>query len=54
MAGDLILAINDRIVTGVDDLHRVLSGLPMDRPHTLTFLREESKHEVSVRLQFAE
>ncbi|MEN6498046.1 MAG: trypsin-like peptidase domain-containing protein [Thermoguttaceae bacterium] len=52
--GDLILAINDRIITGVDDLHRVLSSLPIERPHTLTLLREESKHEVSVQLQFAE
>lgn len=52
--GDLIVAINDRIITSVDDLHRVLSGLPIDRRHTLTLIRDERRLEVSVQLQFGE
>ena len=30
-----------RIVTGVDDLHRLLAGLPIDREFVLTVLRQD-------------
>jgi S1-C subfamily serine protease len=46
--GDLIVALNDRILTGVDDLHRLLAGLPLDRTFTLTIVRDERKLEAAI------
>ncbi|MBI3803764.1 MAG: trypsin-like peptidase domain-containing protein [Nitrospirae bacterium] len=37
--GDMILSINDRIVTSVDDLHRFLAEWPIGSTVTLTLLR---------------
>jgi S1-C subfamily serine protease len=37
--GDLIVSVNDRVVTSVDDLHQVLSRLPIDKPVALSILR---------------
>ncbi len=38
---DLITAVNDRLVTSVDDLHQLLSRLPVDKPITLSILRDD-------------
>jgi S1-C subfamily serine protease len=39
-AGDVIIALNDRLVTGTDDLHRLLNQLPQPVELTLTVLRD--------------
>ncbi len=36
--GDLIVSVNDRLVSSVDDLHQLLSRLPADKPITLSVL----------------
>ena len=46
--GDLIVSLNGRIVAGVDDLHRVLARLPLDRPVLLGVVREDRLLEVAV------
>lgn len=48
-AGDLIVAIEGRIVTGVDDIHRVLTSLPLDRPLTLSVVRGAARFDVHVQ-----
>ena len=37
--GDLLVAVNGRMVTGIDDLHRMLSGLPVSRRLLLSVVR---------------
>jgi S1-C subfamily serine protease len=44
--GDLIVALNDRIVSSVDDLHRLLTQLPGDAVVELTIVRDGSKRDV--------
>lgn len=51
--GDLIVAVNARIVTGVDDLHRLLTGLPLDRAFALSVVRDEELLEIPVQPQLA-
>jgi S1-C subfamily serine protease len=41
--GDLIVAINERMVTSVDDLHRFLAEWPIGQPATLTVVRGREK-----------
>ena len=48
-AGDLIIAVNDRLVASVDDLHQLLSRLPIDRPIALSILRGSRLQEFEVR-----
>jgi S1-C subfamily serine protease len=38
-AGDLLVAVNDRIVSSTDDLHRILATLPADKPFVLSVIR---------------
>lgn len=45
---DLIVAINDRLVTSVDDIHRLLSAMPTDVSLTMTLIRGRSKQDVEV------
>jgi S1-C subfamily serine protease len=51
--GDLIVAVNGRIATGVDDLHRLLAGLPLDKPFALQVIRDDAHHELTVAPQLA-
>ncbi|HEY2783756.1 MAG TPA: trypsin-like peptidase domain-containing protein [Fimbriiglobus sp.] len=37
--GDVVVAVNDRIVAGVDDMHRVLARVPADSPLELSLVR---------------
>ncbi|MGE3314195.1 MAG: S1C family serine protease [Planctomycetaceae bacterium] len=37
--GDLLVAVNDRIVSSTDDLHRILATLPADKPFVLNVIR---------------
>ncbi len=47
-SGDLIVEINDRIVSNVDDIHRLLSASPDDLPITLTLIRRNRKHSIEI------
>lgn len=45
-AGDLIVAVHDRIVEDVDDLHRLLSGFQSQKEIDLTILRDDRRIEL--------
>lgn len=47
--GDFIVAINDRIVASVDDVHRLLSRIPQDAAIEVTLVRDWRKLDVPVR-----
>ncbi len=47
--GDLIVAVNDRIVTSVDDLHRLLTDLQNQQALTLTIVRAANKLDIELR-----
>jgi S1-C subfamily serine protease len=47
--GDLIVAVNDRVVTSVDDLHQVLARLPVDKVVLLSVLRDDLLQEIAVQ-----
>lgn len=49
VSGDLIVALNGRIVAGIDDLHRLLTVLPTDAGLELTIVRDGE--QVEVRLE---
>jgi S1-C subfamily serine protease len=49
LPGDQIVAVNDRVVTTVDDLHRLLTDLHNQRTLTLTIVRESRRMEADVR-----
>jgi S1-C subfamily serine protease len=46
--GDVIVAINERIVASVDDIHRLVTTLPESLPLTLGILRGSSKLDRTV------
>lgn len=48
-AGDLIIAVNDRLLTSVDDLHQLLARLPVDKPIALSILRGSRLQEIQVQ-----
>jgi S1-C subfamily serine protease len=47
--GDLIVAVQGRVVASVDDIHRLLTTLPLDQSLTLTVIRGEREIEVEVQ-----
>jgi S1-C subfamily serine protease len=47
-AGDIVLALGDFVVTGVDDLQRVLSSDSIGRELSLTLLREGRQIELTI------
>ncbi|MEM9659271.1 MAG: trypsin-like peptidase domain-containing protein [Planctomycetota bacterium] len=47
-AGDLIVALNDRITTSVDDVHRLLAVIPESAPLDATIIRGQVKLEVPI------
>ncbi len=47
--GDLIVSVNDRLVSSVDDLHQLLSRLPADKPITLSVLRGAQLADIEVK-----
>ena len=47
--GDIIVAFRDQPVPRVDDLHRLLTNEPLDRPATLSILRGTERRGVQVR-----
>jgi S1-C subfamily serine protease len=48
ICGDLLVSVNDCIVAGVDDLHRILARLPADRPFVLEVVHDNRLRKVSV------
>ena len=48
--GDLIVAIQGRVVASVDDLHRFLTKWPIGQPVTLTVVRQQGKQDVTVEV----
>jgi len=46
-SGDLIVAMNDRLVSTVDDLHRLLSRLPREASFELTVVRDGRRMTVA-------
>jgi S1-C subfamily serine protease len=46
--GDFICELNGRLVTDVDDLHRLLAAIPSEAPLAVTVVREEAKLELVV------
>lgn len=46
--GDVIVEVNGRVVTGLDDLHRLLASLPAAQPFTVGVVRGTQLHEVMV------
>ena len=48
-AGDLLVAVNGRVITGVDDLHRMLAGFPVSRQLLLSVLHENRMTEVPIQ-----
>ncbi|MEE8155455.1 MAG: trypsin-like peptidase domain-containing protein, partial [Phycisphaerales bacterium] len=49
LPGDLIVAVNERIVTSVDDLHRLLTDLQNQQALTLTIVRAANKLDIELR-----
>jgi S1-C subfamily serine protease len=47
-ASDFIIAINDRITSGVDDLHRLLSLAPIDATLDLTIILRHKKLDIRI------
>lgn len=48
LVGDKLVAVNDRIVASVDDVHRILAAIPVDTNVDLTIVRESSKLDIPV------
>ena len=46
--GDLIVALNERAVGTVDDIHRMLVGWPFDNALKVGVIRRDSRFEVSL------
>jgi S1-C subfamily serine protease len=47
-AGDRIVAVAGRVVSGTDDLHRILTTLPADRDVPLELIRDERQMELMI------
>jgi S1-C subfamily serine protease len=48
LSGDLIIRINGITITGVDDIHRILSGLPEGPTLSIAILRKLKEIEISM------
>jgi S1-C subfamily serine protease len=53
-SGDLMLAVNGRIITGMDDLHQILSALPASRQLLITVLRAGRLIDVPIEPRIGE
>jgi S1-C subfamily serine protease len=45
---DLLVAVQGRIVNTVDDVHRLLTLLPLDQPLTVSVIRDEVRLELEI------
>ncbi len=48
-SGDIIFAVNERIVANVDDVHRLLMAIPGEIPIVVSVLRGDRNVDVSIR-----
>jgi S1-C subfamily serine protease len=46
---DIIVALHGRVITGVDDLHRLLAQIPLDEPLAVTVIRDHDRLDVEIR-----
>ena len=46
--GDIIVALQDRIVSNADDIHRILTQLPQNESLTAVVIRDQSRLELEV------
>ena len=46
--GDMIVSVNDRIVSSIDDLHRFLARIPVDTPLELSVIRGGSQQQITL------
>ncbi|MDX1532185.1 MAG: PDZ domain-containing protein, partial [Rhodothermales bacterium] len=46
--GDVVIALGDDPVTGIDDLHRLLTGERIGRPVPITVLRDRERRVLEV------
>lgn len=51
---DMIVAVNGRVVSSVDDLHRMLAGLAAKTPLTISVVRREELMDVEVHPRMAD
>jgi S1-C subfamily serine protease len=51
--GDLIVAVQDRVVTSVDDIHRLLSQLPHELSLTVAIVRNGARRELEIHADVA-
>lgn len=49
LPGDWIVGVQGRIVSTIDDIHRLLTELPLDEPLTIAVVREASQYEFEIR-----
>jgi S1-C subfamily serine protease len=47
-AGDIIVSMDDRVVTSVDDLHRLLAIIPANREFELQIVRGSSTRVITI------
>ncbi|MEI8020883.1 MAG: trypsin-like peptidase domain-containing protein, partial [Schlesneria sp.] len=47
--GDLIVSVNDRIVTSIDDLHRFLARLPIEATLDLSIIRDGQQKQILLK-----
>ncbi|WP_437228403.1 S1C family serine protease [Planctomicrobium sp. SH661] len=47
-AGDLLIAINDRLISSLDDIYRLLSLFPLTMPLEITAIRDDEKLRVVI------
>jgi S1-C subfamily serine protease len=52
-SGDLVIAVNGRIITGMDDLHQILAALPLSQQLLVTVLRGERVIEMPIEPRMA-
>jgi S1-C subfamily serine protease len=46
--GDLLVAFDKRAIAGIDDLQRALTSSTIGVPTTITVVREDGRHELSI------
>jgi S1-C subfamily serine protease len=46
--GDMIVAVQGRVVSSTDDIHRLLTQLPLDQSLTITLVRSRSRMDLEV------
>jgi S1-C subfamily serine protease len=45
---DILVAVQGRIVSTVDDVHRLLTLLPLNQPISVTIVRDEERVELEI------